>query len=973
MNNLSIAPNFAEAPTYLDLEQAAAIATAPVIPEVIAPYVEQAAQQLASLLSEFPNLVSPAALEDFLSNYKQNIARLTNLVILQRFTSFHLNLNPLWRPKRAAPGQAASDSPRDILDYYIAWEEIEQLLEEEGPYPELAKLVATMQKNWLQSIDRMLTRIQHHQTELATLLQVAPEALPSLTKAKFGISDPHNNGQTAAILSFGDKKVVYKPRSLDGEQGWNELLQKIVQEGLQQEVLLPKIIRGNGYGFMEFIAAIPCQESQEIQQCYQRYGSILAIAHAIGTCDLHHENVLVSGAFPVVVDAEPLFRARLAISSAGDERLQFEKNLSLEGLEVRESVLELGILPLVMKSPLKNEEDETIQHENEIGALCAYGKEPFTDMLPCALGSNHLQIRPVEVQAQHFPNLPTLNGQPAFPEDYIEDILTGFANTHQYLANNSTLFLQDKGFLELFSKFHIRMLVRPTMDYVNILSRSLSPEVLSNSTTRKELIESDLRATAEQRMDTINDLTNIELDSLLQADIPLFELPADSLAYEQAALLTTPLTCAKDRWKGMDDFDRALQLTSIRERLLKREAAVADHSQHNTTSSNLLNHSFKIVQTLVEAAEQEQEAAFWTYTSYAPGFAATMAHRDRESLYEGCAGTALVVAEAGRLAGQEDWMQLANSVFKPLIKGQLPVSLTRSGGMARGLGGLLYAMKRVGVATASEELLHATAQLALQYAPALGQQDGLDEILYGRAGLLLSLLSLYTVQPSPALLAVIDEIAQLLLQRAKPAPTGGICWPVPSGNPMPHASHGSAGIALALARWAALRGDEQAAQMAVQAIAFDDQFWNEEEQGWVDARFLDLDREQKTNWSWCNGRSGALLSRLGICQALGTPFDTVLNKKALAAAQTDILTSVSSGLCCGTPGAIDALLKIQETYHSPALEASIQAAVEILATQTPCSHYSTLTASLFTGAAGLAHGLMRAAAPEQLTAVLWWE
>ncbi|MGH1335361.1 MAG: type 2 lanthipeptide synthetase LanM [Aureispira sp.] len=969
MNTLSV-PTLAKQP-YLDLETAATIATYPVIPEVIEPYVQQAEIQLIQVLSHQPSMVSESAFQDFLNSYRQNIARLTNLVILQRFTSFHLNINPLWRPKRATPGQAEEGSQRDILDYYIAWEEIEKLLEQDGPYPELAKLVHQMGHNWLTSIQNILHRVQKHQLELASILTTEPHALQQITGAKFGISDPHNNGQTAAILSFGQQKIVYKPRSLDGEEGWNALMDKIVKQGLKQAIFLPKIIRGHGYGFMEFVPTTTCQSPQEVKECYTRYGAILAIAHALGTCDLHHENIIVSGAFPVVVDAEPLFRARLAISNAGDDRLKFEKNLSLEGLEVRESVLELGILPLVMKSPLKNEDNETIQQENEIGALCAYGKTHFTDMLPCAIGSNHLQIRPVEVIAHTFPNLPTLHGQAEFPEQYIDAILAGFQETHQYLAAHQEEFLKDDGYLETFSKFHIRMLVRPTMDYVNILSRSLSPEVLANPTARKELIQSDLQATAEQRMDTINDLTNIELNSLLQADIPLFELPSDSVIYEDAKLLTTPLICAKDRWKGMDDFDCALQMTSIRERLLKREAAVTNLT-YTTTEKSLLEHGCNLVKTLVEAAGHKDGAAFWTYTSYAPGFAATMAHTDRESLYEGCAGTALVVAEAGKLTGKQQWMDLAVSVFLPLMKGQVPTSITRSGGMARGLGGLIYAMQRTAVATNCAELLQTATQLALTYAPDLGKKDGLDEILYGRAGLLLALLSLYNVAPTPSLLVVMDDIAALLIDRATTS-TVGVCWPVPSGNPMPHASHGSAGIAMALARWATLRKNTQARHLAIQALQFDDQFWREEEAGWVDARFLDLEREQRTNWSWCNGRSGALLTRLAVAEALGNSFENEFTNKALQASQTDIITDVSSGLCCGTPGAIDALLKIQELHFNTTLEQSIQAATNILATQTPCSHYSTLTSSLFTGSAGLAYGLLRAAAPSVVKSVLWFE
>jgi hypothetical protein len=81
-----------------------------------------------------------------------------------------------------------------------------------------------------------------------------------------------------------------------------------------------------------------------VQRAYARYGALAAVAHALRTCDLHHENVIVDGEHPLVIDAEPLFRARLAVSPQGEARLAFERNLSLQGLDVREPVLEPCLL-----------------------------------------------------------------------------------------------------------------------------------------------------------------------------------------------------------------------------------------------------------------------------------------------------------------------------------------------------------------------------------------------------------------------------------------------------------------------------------------------------------------------------------------------------------------------------------------------------------------------------------------------------
>jgi len=79
---------------------------------------------------------------------------------------------------------------------------------------------------------------------------------------------------------------------------------------------------------------------------------------------------------------------------------------------------------------------------------------------------------------------------------------------------------------------------------------------------------------------------------------------------------------------------------------------------------------------------------------------------------------------------------------------------------------------------------------------------------------------------------------------------------------------------------------------------------------------------------------------------------------------------VSPGLCCGTPGAVDALLQVAGDSASDALTSQLRAAVGLLARHTPASQYSTLTPSLFAGTAGLGFALLRAARPASVRSVL---
>ncbi len=945
-------------------QRAAELANEPVVIEIVAPWFAAAAARLDAALAADGMRIDAALREDFLAAHRQAVARLTNLAVLQRYSSFHLVVDPLWRPIEAAPGDAPAGSPRGVLDAYIAWERGERLLAVDGPYPELAVLVQTAQEQWLANTRELLRRVAAQHDAIAALAGCTPQELGPLSGARFGISDPHHQGRSAAILAFGTRRVVYKPRNLTGEAGFDALLARATAAALDLPPRPLRLVSLADHGFMEFVDTRDCADEAAAIRAYRRYGALAAVAHALGTCDLHHENVIVDREHPLVIDAEPLFRARLAVSADGEARLAFERNLSLQGLDVRESLLELGLLPLTLRSPLPTDDGDP-REELLIGALCAYAAQPLRDLVPCARGSDHVQMRAVQVQADTFPNLPRLHGRPVEPRAQIDAIVDGFVRTHAWLRSRRDACEQE---LDALRDSRVRLLARPTMDYTAILARSLSPERLRSRAARENGIRADLAYTAAVRFDTVHDLAATETAGLLIGDVPRFELGSGQ-THCVAALLKSPLASAAERWRALDEEDCRLQSASLRERLQQREQAALAVLPRGDDAAALLRHGLGVAELLAAAASTDIAAPPWTFASYAPGFGATMVHADNESLYEGAAGTAVFLAEAVRCGGDSGWLTLARRPFAALLRCATPHCLQRSGGVGRGLGGLLYALLRVADGGGGEDLLALARRLALSHARGVAAADGLDEVLYGRSGLLLALLALRARLQDSSLDATIDAIAGELVDRAVVA-ADGCHWPAPQGRGMPNVSHGTAGIAMALARWAQARAAVEGAELAAAALRYDDTFWLTGEAGWRDARLDERSSEQLTTWAWCNGRSGALLARQAVAAALGQPFAAGRVCEACAAAAGDVLAEVSPGLCCGTPGAVDALLQVAGELPGDALATRLRAAVTLLARHTPASQYSTLTPSLFAGTAGLGFALLRAARPTAVPSML---
>jgi lantibiotic modifying enzyme len=177
---------------------------------------------------------------------------------------------------------------------------------------------------------------------------------------------------------------------------------------------------------------------------------------------------------------------------------------------------------------------------------------------------------------------------------------------------------------------------------------------------------------------------------------------------------------------------------------------------------------------------------------------------------------------------------------------------------------------------------------------------------------------------------------------------------------------------MSLARWARIRGDSEAAETALGALAFDDRFWLEEERGWQDIRLPAENTKQHTTWTWCNGRSGALLARQAVAEALQLSNPSPLVSAALHADMADALSGFAPGLCCGTPGVVDSLLQI-DNHESGNQLSALSRGIELLTSDFPSSHYSTLAPSLFQGTAGLGFALLRAAHPKKIKSILAFE
>lgn len=115
-----------------------------------------------------------------------------------------------------------------------------------------------------------------------------------------------DHGAKAPVVAFHTEggSIVHKPRSISTDALFGSALAL-----LSDSPRIPAVLQRQGYSWHE---GLPSSELPRGETYYQRLGAILVTASALGSVDLHRENVICTGDSPVVVDTETVLQPQFA-------------------------------------------------------------------------------------------------------------------------------------------------------------------------------------------------------------------------------------------------------------------------------------------------------------------------------------------------------------------------------------------------------------------------------------------------------------------------------------------------------------------------------------------------------------------------------------------------------------------------------------------------------------------------------------
>lgn len=812
-----------------------------------------------------------------------------------------------------------------------------------GQYPVLARLLSTLTDFWVEANIQLLKRTQADYEALGAAF-CPNQKLGQIAALAIGLAEPHQHGQTVMKLTFANGLTVYyKPRNLDFEVAWFELLRQINQTGISLPFVVLRVLSRNGYGWMEAAAPSPCQDPTQVARFYRRAGMLLYLLYLFTGSDFQQENVIACGEQPVLIDLETLMTPAMH----GQEQRLVPQRTS-------ETVFRTHFLP--------HWKDGSDHKFRAVGGMDA-----------------------IRVAA----NITVTSEQKA------AEVTTGFREMSQWLNSHHELL---PALLSQFEGLPLRVIFQDTQVYQRLIQRSLQPRLLKDGCEREIELECLARVACPPQQ-YIWHVPRIrqELGMLAQLDIPYFTTRTDTtdLSCPSGLIISDYFAepCCQTIRRNFARFeatDRECQLRLIQHAFDVKAAVESPfQSKESRVPSGEVKTDVLFDETAIELAEllktmavqTRNEAVIWMI----PGEIVTadeLVYQFRQCdhfLYQGSLGIALFLAALETIRSEAGYGDLAYAATRSLhIWLKQPWIPPKIGiGTANGLGSLVYALTWIGMFLEEPQFIEEARQAATLITPERIAADRRLDIFDGAAGALLALLVLYAAtHDRTALDQAILCGEHLLSRRTERVPRA---WQTIRTTPVSGFSHGVAGIAYALLRLFAITGQELFQQAAQEGIAFEDRLFSSIASNW---RAFASSLEHPKFWTtYCHGAPGIGLARIGGLDVLDTPDIRADIMAALHTTSAFPLDGLDF-LCCGNFGRIETLLTAGMHLHQPEnIERVQQQAASLIARQTASGGFRTfedlpprvINPGFFRGIAGIGYQLLRLASPDQFPSVLLWE
>lgn len=352
----------------------------------------------------------------------------------------------------------------------------EELLRDGGravreKYSLAAEYEASLRSDYISSKAEFLGRVSENRDEISSLMP-GGRGISKILRLSPDGADLHRHGRSVTGVTTDAGTFFYKPHNCSLDAFYHE----IVGKWFSDITKAPAVIDRNSYAFVSALEHSEVSSMDGIRRFWSNFGALTALFHALGSTDMHSENIMSCGEYPCAVDLETILRC-----IPGDRIKNSTAPKFSPAEDFIHSALSCGSFPVRM----------------HIGGI----------------------FSPMYTNAENGKCLPVFEGRTFTVSGYEDALADGFREGYaRVLCHRDDIMpalMEHAGGT-------IRIVPRNTMYYSIMRNRLLIPEALSDTAVRDDVIR-QLRIPYEiygQKTDEA--VVDYEEKCLLRGDIPYY-------------------------------------------------------------------------------------------------------------------------------------------------------------------------------------------------------------------------------------------------------------------------------------------------------------------------------------------------------------------------------------------------------------------------------------------------------------------
>ena len=861
-------------------------------------------------------------------------------------------------------------------------------------YCALARLIAIKTSYWIANTSEFLLRLDGEYAEIVSHF-AGNSQIGRLSHYHSGISDSHTHGHGVVSLKFeSGLKLVYKPKNLELELAFTELLLWFNEKGLEPGLKPLDVLQKGDYGWVGFIEADECISEQEVSDYYKRIGSLIGIIYLLNGNDCHHENLIASGPFPVLVDLETIMHHE----GKGMMDEFTDSAVYLANQQFGTSVFRSGLLPTWITT-----KDDFVFDVSGIGGY-GYSKSPYRMLVWKKINTDDMHFDFENYSFGEQPNLPVLKGEKQLPGHYADEIVKGFTSFYQLALEH-----RQEVPVQLFAGKELRFIFRSTRIYGFIMKKVLDPKFMRDGVDRSIQLEPVSRAFLHNTPpDPFWAICKSELRQMEETDFPIFWADGDNIDLKDSSgiLMKSFMRCpiydqVVNRLSELDGKDLAKQVKFIQASLYFRELSHSNEpgdvgrnlpeKTKAATRESLLKAAIDIgIRLNDEAIYSPDGSCSWITTGIVPGSEKYRMQPMGMFIYDGFAGVAMFLSALSTVSDNPDIQMISDAILKSLRRTLSEVERNsrymkmNPTGIASGISSLIYSFLSISRFSNDPTWVDGALAFSRVIDKNLILRDKNHDIISGNAGAILALLKLYKETGLQEVLDKAIACGDHLLGTATEMPDGNVGWITMGGKALAGFSHGVAGIAYSLLKLYEASGNKEYYGIAIKSISYENSLFSAEHSNWADLRPAPgtvSPELSKFMTAWCHGATGIGLGRLAGQVLFNNDRIEADIRLALSTTRNTSLTN-RDHLCCGNMGRIEAILYAAlKTNDQDLMNEAYEKAGFVIDRATKRGHYDIFAdqtldffnPGFFQGLSGIGYEFLRLAFPDQFPSVLVFE